>query len=88
MRVFRLTEKKSLYLVLRNVGSKKKVFFSLRCHNCGIPQISLISTDIFTKREKSAILFHFCFFFYLKGSNLEAASLACTPISNFIDKNA
>ena len=38
---------------------------------------SLISTDIFTKREKSTVLFHLSFFFDLKGDNLEAASLAC-----------
>ena len=63
----------------------RKRFFSIRRHNCGMPQISLISTDIFTKREKSAILLHFCFFvfFYLKGSNVDATSL-----SDFIDKNA
>ena len=48
--------------------------------------ISLTLTDIFTKREKSGILFQFYFFFYLKGGNLEAASTAC--ISDFFDKNA
>ena len=49
----------------------------------GTLQISLISTDILTKREKALpILFHFSFFFYMKGGNLKAASLAC--ISNFV----
>ena len=48
--------------------------------------ISLISTDISTKSQKSALLFHFCFFFFLKGGNLDAASKAC--ISNFVDNNA
>ena len=68
--------------------SEVRKFFleSLRCHNCDMPQISLISTDILTKREKSAILFRFCFFYYLKGGNLEAALLVST--SNFVDKNA
>ena len=61
-------------------------FFSLQRQNCGMPQISLILTDIFTKREKSVILFYFCFFFYPKRGNLEAASLTC--ISDFVDKNA
>ena len=63
MRVFRLTENKPILLVLAKVTNKKKFFSSLQRHNCGIPQISLISTDIFTKREKSAILFQFFFFF-------------------------
>ena len=52
MRAFRLTENKLTYIVLENVGGKKK-FFSLRGDNCGMPQISLISTDIFTIKEKS-----------------------------------
>ena len=60
MRVFRLIENKLIYLVLANVGSKKN--FSLQGHNRSIPQISLISTAIFTKREINALLFHFCFF--------------------------
>ena len=83
MRVFRLTEKKLIYLVLTNVGIKKN-FFSVQMYNCDMPQTFLISTDSLTKIEKNAILFYFSFFSYLKGSNLEAASLAC--INDFIDK--
>ena len=49
-----------------------------------MPQIFIISTDILTQREKSAILFYFCFFFYPKGGNLEPASLAC--ISYFLTR--
>ena len=49
MRVIQLTENKLIYLVLANVGSKKNFFSSLQCQNCGMPQISLILTDIFTK---------------------------------------
>ena len=60
--------------------------FTVQSHNCGMPQISLISTNICNNKQKSAILFYFCFFFYLKGGNLEAASLAC--IRDFVDKNA
>ena len=87
MWVFQLIKNKPIYLVLANIDSKKN-FFSLRLrgHNCDISQISLISTDIFTKKEKTAILFYFCFFFYLKRDNLEAVSLAC--INNFVNKNA
>ena len=50
-----------------------------------MPQISVVSTEILIKREKSAILFHLSFF-YVKGGNLEAAFLAC--IKDFVDKNA
>ena len=85
MRVFRLREKISIYLVLANVGSKKVFFFSVQRRNCGMSHISLISTDISTKSQKSALLLHFSFFFYMKGGNLDAASKAC--ISNFVDKN-
>ena len=46
---------------------------------------SLISMDIFTKKEKSAILFHF-FFFIRREANLEAASLVY--INDFVDMNA
>ena len=52
-RVFRVTENKPIYLVLENVGINKNFFF-LRGYNSTMPQISLISTNIFTKREKSA----------------------------------
>ena len=55
MRVFRLTENKPINMYMSNVGSKKNLF-SLRRHCCGMPQISLISTNIFTIRDKSAIL--------------------------------
>ena len=66
------------------LGVRKNFFLVYDFTICGMPQISLISTDIFTKNEKSTILFHFCFY-YLKGGNLEAASLAY--IRDFIDKN-
>ena len=35
------------------------------------PQISLISRDIFAKREKRSILLHFCFFFLSEEGNLK-----------------
>ena len=50
----------------------------------GKPQIFLISTDVFTKREK--VLHCFTSVSFLKGKHLEAGSLAC--ISDFVDKNA
>ena len=62
MRVFRLT-----YLSCFRKCREQKNFFSLRRRYCGIPLISLISRDVFTKREKSAILFRFCFFFSSEG---------------------
>ena len=62
----------------------RKTFFSLKvtiaaCLKC------LSFQQVFSPKEKkSALLYHFCFFLYLKGGNLEGASLAC--ISNFVDK--
>ena len=59
-----------------------KTFFSLQGHNCGVPQIFFISTDIFTKKKHYIVSL---FFFVGSEANLEAASLAC--IYDF-DKNA
>ena len=84
MLVFSLTKSKPIYLLLANSGSKKNFFLGRQ--NCGMLQISLISTKILNEREKSVISFHFCVFFYLNEGNLEATSLAC--ISDFVDKNA
>ena len=63
---------------------RKSFFSSVQRHNCGMSQISLILTDIFIKSQKSVMLFHFSFFFYMKGGNLDAASLAC--MNYFVDK--
>ena len=75
MRAFRLTENKSICLVLADVGVRKTFF----CHNCGMPQISHYNKYL-TKRQKSAILFHFCFFFSLKEASREAASQVCITV--------
>ena len=65
MRVFRFTENEPIYVILANVGGKKKFFlYDVTIAACiAMPEISLNLTDIFTKREKSGVLFHFCFCF-------------------------
>ena len=66
--------------------SAVRKIFSLQCHNCPMAQISLISTNIFTKRKKALYCFTFLCFFISRKASFEAALLAC--ISNFADKNA
>ena len=66
MRVFRLTEKKLIYLVLTNVGIKKN-FFSVQMYNCDMPQTFLISTDSLTKIEKKRYFVLLFFLFLSEG---------------------
>ena len=68
--VFRLTENKTICLVLANVGTKKK-FFLVYDYTIAARLKSLSHFHrYFHQKKKSAILFHFSFFSYLKGGNL------------------
>ena len=79
MRLFRLTENKLFYIVLANVESKKN-FFLYESSQLRHASNLFHFIRYFPKRVKSAILFYYCFFFYLKGGNLEAALLRVLTI--------
>ena len=86
MRVFQFTENKLNYLILANVGSKKKFFSIVYDVKIAVCLKSLSFQQIFSRNDKKA-LYCFIFVFSLKGGTyLEAASLAF--ISEFVDKNA
>ena len=81
MRVLRLNEKKTIYLVSANVDRFKKVFFLYEVAIAARLK-SLSFQQKFLPNEKKALYCFTLVFFYLKGGNLESASLAC--ISDFV----
>ena len=78
MHVFRLTENKSIDLVLPNVRSKKKCFFQEATIAACLKFLSF-NRYFDRKRKKCYIVSSF---FYLKGGKLEAASLACSGVQS------
>ena len=75
MRVFQLTEDKLIYFAFENIDGKKK-FFSTKSQLRHASNLSHFNRYFYQKKKKRYIVL-LLFLFYLKGDNLEAASLAC-----------